>query len=134
MFTFTITSLIRYRYRMHCLRWYFMLLTFFCHCQLCVTIFKKEELLNTASGSASGSFYHKAKIVRKTLITVPFCDFFMALYLVLKITDENGRIRIRGSGSISQRYESADPDPYQNFTGSATLLDTRYLLTCRGTC
>jgi hypothetical protein len=29
---------------------------------------------------------------------------------VLKVTDEIAR-----SGSISQRYGSADPDPYQNF-------------------
>ncbi len=41
---------------------------------------------------------------------------------ILKFTDENSRIRIhqsevwiRGSGSISQRYGSADPDPYKNF-------------------
>jgi hypothetical protein len=35
----------------------------------------------------------------------------------LKVTDENCRVRIwAGSGSISQRYGSADPDPdpYQN--------------------
>jgi hypothetical protein len=34
---------------------------------------------------------------------------------VLKVTDENSRIRIRVSGSMSQRYKSAYPDLYQNF-------------------
>ncbi len=29
---------------------------------------------------------------------------------VMKVKDENS-----GSGSISQRYEPPDPDPYQNF-------------------
>jgi hypothetical protein len=32
---------------------------------------------------------------------------------VLKATDEKSRIR---TGDISQRYVSADPDPYQNVT------------------
>jgi hypothetical protein len=34
-----------------------------------------------------------------------------------RVTDENSRIRSSGSGSISQRYGSADPDPdpYRNF-------------------
>ncbi len=32
------------------------------------------------SGSGSGSFYHQAKMVRKTLIPM-FCDFFMTFYL-----------------------------------------------------
>jgi hypothetical protein len=33
----------------------------------------------------------------------------------LKVTDENS-----GSGSVSQRYGSADPDPYQNVTDRNT--------------
>ncbi len=33
-------------------------------------------------------------------------------FAILKVTDENNRIRI--PGSLSQRYGSADPDPYQN--------------------
>jgi hypothetical protein len=33
-------------------------------------------------GSGSGSFYHQAKVVRKTLIpTGTFCDFFSICYL-----------------------------------------------------
>jgi hypothetical protein len=39
----------------------------------------------------------------------------------LKVTEENSRIRIRGYGSVSQRYGSADPDPYQTIHGSGTL-------------
>jgi hypothetical protein len=37
---------------------------------------------------------------------------------ILKVTDENSRIRsrIRSHGSVSQRYEYAEPDPYQNVT------------------
>jgi hypothetical protein len=49
----------------------------------------------------------KKNIKRKKLI---FVD-------VLKVTDENSRIRIRTNyGSISSSYGSADLDPYQNFT------------------
>ncbi len=37
--------------------------------------------------------------------------------VIFKVTDENSRIRIRiESGSVSQMYGSADPDPYQNVT------------------
>jgi hypothetical protein len=57
--------------------------------------------INTTYGS--GSFHHKAKIVRKTM-NPTVCDFFMTFYLgrrkillvaVLKVTDENSRIGIR---------------------------------------
>jgi hypothetical protein len=83
----------------------------------------------------SGSFYHRAKIVRKTSIPI-FCDsfwlfifenyvivplkvisriFFKFFVDILKVNDENSWIRIQdpdpGSGSISQRHGSADPDP-----------------------
>jgi hypothetical protein len=55
-------------------------------------------------GSRSGSFYHQAKIVRKTLIPMS-CDFFMMTFLSLKnekknfvrnlkVNDKNSRIRI----------------------------------------
>ncbi len=78
-------------------------------------------------GSGSGSFHHRAKIVRKPLISTVFCflngllsvkndvnvpsksykQFFVG---ILKVTDERGRIRIRFS-----KYGSEDPDadPYQ---------------------
>ncbi len=94
--------------------------------------------LVTRCGSGSGSFCHKAKIVRETLIStilwllfdflslknyvkVPskstynaenffFNSFFVG---ILKVDDE-----IEGSGSISQRHGSTDvdpdPDPHQN--------------------
>jgi hypothetical protein len=32
--------------------------------------------------------------------------------------------KITGSGSVSQRYGSADPDPYQKCHGSATLINS----------
>jgi hypothetical protein len=72
-------------------------------------------LPDPGSGSGSrfgtGSFYHQAKVVRKTLNSL-FCDFFMTFYslkndvnvpsksnkqknLVLKVSDENRRILIR---------------------------------------
>jgi hypothetical protein len=38
---------------------------------------------------------------------------------ILKVTDENSRVgAVSGfeSGSVSQRYGSADPDPYQYVT------------------
>ncbi len=38
-------------------------------------------------------------------------DINKFLVAILKVTDENSRIRI-----LSQRYGSADPDPYQNVT------------------
>jgi hypothetical protein len=96
----------------------------------------------SGSGSCSGSesFYHHAKIVRKTLIPYYFVTLFDFLSLkndvnvasksnkqkklwrkiiffadILKVNDENIRIRIQDpgsrSGSISQRHGSADPDP-----------------------
>jgi hypothetical protein len=39
-------------------------------------------------------FYYQANIVRKTLIPT-VCDFFLFFVSVLKINDENSRIRIR---------------------------------------
>ncbi len=39
--------------------------------------------------------------------------FYLFFDGVLKVNDENSRIRI-GSESISQRHGSADPDPHQN--------------------
>jgi hypothetical protein len=65
----------------------------------------------------SGSFYHQAKMGRKTLISTVLYEFLFLkndvnvpakkLFVgILKITDKNSRIW------ISQRYESADPDPY----------------------
>ncbi len=44
------------------------------------------------------------------VISKKTCLFFVD---VLKVNDENSRIRIRIP--ISQRYGSADPDPYRNF-------------------
>ncbi len=47
------------------------------------------------------------------------------IIFVLKVTEERSRIGIRcqtESGSISQRYRSADPDPHQNVTGSLPTL------------
>ncbi len=77
----------------------------------------------------SGSFYHQAKIVRKTLI--PTVLWLLYDFLSLKndvnvpVTSNKQKtnflltswrsLKIEGSGSISQRYGSPDPDPYQNF-------------------
>jgi hypothetical protein len=49
--------------------------------------------------------YLNKVISRKTFLKISF-------FGVLKVNDEN--LKIAGSGSISQRHGSADPDPYQN--------------------
>ncbi len=68
-------------------------------------------------GSRFGSIYHQAKIVRKTW----FVTFFFFLSLkndwnvpCFLLASWRSMRKIAGSGSISQRHESADPDPYQN--------------------
>jgi hypothetical protein len=51
------------------------------------------------------------------------------LVAILKVTDENSRIRIRWS---QQRYGSLDPDPYQNVTDTPhyrTLTKSNQVLT-----
>ncbi len=84
----------------------------------------------------SGSFYHQAKIVRKTWIPTVFLLLFYFLSLKNDVPSKSNRqknnfllstwrslTKITGSGSaswsISQRYGCADPDPhpdlYQNF-------------------
>jgi hypothetical protein len=110
------------------------------------------------SGSGSGSFYHHAKIVRKTLIPryyfVTFFDFLSLkndvnvpsksnkqkklcsksnFLLASGVSDEN---RIRppgsgsesGSGSIGQRHGSADPDPHQNVMDPQHCLSVPYIV------
>ncbi len=94
-------------------------------------------------GSGSGSFCHKARIVRKTLIfTVLLLLFdFLSLKNDVRVPSKSkyaeklffkisfllaswrSIIKIEGSGSICQRHGSADPDPHQNVMddGSATL-------------
>jgi hypothetical protein len=90
----------------------------------------------TGYGSGSGSFYHLAIIVRKTLIpTVLWLLFVLTFYLwkmmsmclekvirektkkiffcILKANDEKARSGST-SGSISHRHGSADPDPHPN--------------------
>jgi hypothetical protein len=91
---------------------------------------------STSQRYGSGSFYHQAKIVRKTLI--PNVLWLLLDFLSLK-KDVNvpsksnmqknllkklvfllaswrlmTKILGSGSGSISQRHGSADPDPHQN--------------------
>ncbi len=80
---------------------------------------------------ASGSFYHHAKIVRKTLIpTILWLLTFylwkmMYMYLqkvirriffiiIFLLASWRSMTKIAGSGSINQRHGSADPDPHQN--------------------
>jgi hypothetical protein len=93
-------------------------------------------------GSGSGSFYHQAKKIRKTLIPTVLLILFDFLSLknyvnvhsksnkqkkkyfnlffvgLLKVNDEteNRRIwiRIQDPDPNSQRHGSADPDPHQN--------------------
>ncbi len=95
--------------------------------------------ISQSYGSGSGSFYHKAKLVRKTLIStvlgllfdflslkndknVPSKsntqkNFFLNYFFVgvLKVYDDNSGSGSE-SGSISQMHGSAeaDPDPHQN--------------------
>ncbi len=85
------------------------------------------------SGSGSGSLYHHEKIVRKTLtpsILWLFLSFYlwkmMYMYLQKVISKKNcvkiyflleswrSMRKIAGSGSISQKHGSEDPDPPQN--------------------
>ncbi len=86
-------------------------------------------------GSGSGSFYHHAKIVRKTLIPTILCLFltfylWKMMYMLCTVPSKcdqknfflisfllaswRSMTKIAGSGSISQRNGSADPDPHQN--------------------
>jgi hypothetical protein len=96
--------------------------------------------INQRHGSGFGSFYHQTKIVRKSLIPTVLLLLFNFLSLknyvyvplksnkqknfnkyffficLLKVNDENWRIRIR----IQIHYSDAcisgfDPDPHQNF-------------------
>ncbi len=49
---------------------------------------------------------HLQKVISKKL-----CKFFFFFFL----TSRRSLTKIAGSGSVSQRYRYADPDPYQNF-------------------
>ncbi len=94
------------------------------------------SILRYGSGSGSGSFYHQAKIVRKTLI--PTVLWLLSEFIYLK-NDVNvasksdnqknvgkiffvpswrspTKIARSGAGPGTVRYGSADPDPYQNVT------------------
>ncbi len=81
-------------------------------------------------GSGSGSFYHQAKIVRKTLIPTALWLLFDFLSLknyvnvpskrseqknffekLVFLASWRSMTKIAGSGSINQRHGSADPDP-----------------------
>ncbi len=91
----------------------------------------------------SGSFYHQAKIVRKTLIpTVLWLLFGLFMsekwYLQKVISRKISSLlaswwsmtKIAGSGSISQRHGSADPypDPDQNVMDLEHLNDWCFLV------
>jgi hypothetical protein len=83
--------------------------------------------------SGSGYFYHQA-IVRKTLIPTVLTIFdFVSLkngvnvplksnkhknffWISFLLASWRSMTKIAGSGTISQRYGSADPDPYKNVT------------------
>jgi hypothetical protein len=81
------------------------------------------SLKNDANVAASKS--NNKKMERKKLF----------LAAVLKVTYENYRIRIQiRIRSVGQRYESADPDPYQNVTDPQHWLRSilRGGLTCSG--
>ncbi len=87
------------------------------------------------SGSGSGSFYHQAKIVRKTLMptVLGLLYDFLSLKIYVNIPSKRkkqtiwrpltkiiaGSVSASGSGSESasgiRRWGSADLDPYQNF-------------------
>ncbi len=90
-----------------------------------------SQRFGSGFGSGSKSFYHLAKIVRKTLIsTVLWLRFdFLSLKNDVKVPTKStmqknvhkkirfllaswrSMMKIEGSGSISQRLGSADPDP-----------------------
>jgi hypothetical protein len=92
-----------------------------------------NQCCGSGSQSGSRSFYHQAKIVRKTLIPTVLWLFFDFLCLKNDVNVPSKRnkqkhffkisflleswksmTKIAGSGSISQRHGSADPDPHQN--------------------
>ncbi len=107
---------------------------FFNHsnCDLQTCVFGPPGSGSTSQKYGSGSFYH-AKILIKTLILL-FCDSFWlfifekwckctfekyyAEKIVLKISfllaSWRSVTKLAGSGYISQRHGSADPDPPQN--------------------
>jgi hypothetical protein len=79
-------------------------------------------------GSGPGSFYHPAKIVRKTSIPTVLWLLFDAFSLnndvnvpskstkqenrsFLEVASWRSMMKIAGSGFICQRHVSADPDP-----------------------
>ncbi len=68
----------------------------------------------------SGSFYHQAKIVRKTSIPTVLrllLDFlFCKNYGNIPLKGKKTETKMAGSGSVSQRHGSADPDPHQHVT------------------
>ncbi len=93
--------------------------------------------ISQSYGSGSKSFFHQAKIVRKTLIPTVFVtityylwklmkmylqkviirkNFFLNFFFgVFTVNDEKaGSGSVSEFGSISQRHGSADPDPHQN--------------------
>ncbi len=78
----------------------------------------------SCSGSGSGSFYHHAKIVRKTLLPTILgllLTFYISLKKDVNVASKSSfllaswrwmtKIAGSGSGSISQRHGSADPGP-----------------------
>ncbi len=77
-----------------------------------------SQMYGSGSGLGSGSFYIHAKIVRTTLIPSIlwlFLTFYLAEKIVLKISflleSWRSMTKIAGSGSISQKHGSEDPDP-----------------------
>ncbi len=87
----------------------------------------------------SGAFYHQARIVRKPWIptVLRLLYYFIFLKNDVNVASKSNKqknvwekknslpswrslpkIAGSGSGSVSQRYGSDDPDPYQNFTDS----------------
>jgi hypothetical protein len=61
----------------------------------------------------------QAKIVRKTFIPPilgVLYDFLSLKNDVNVVSKSNKQKNPGGAGSVSQRYGSADPDPYQNVT------------------
>jgi hypothetical protein len=94
--------------------------------QCCAYVFGPPGSVSQRSGS--GSFYHQAKIVRKTFWILLFCDFFITMYMYLqkvisrKLLLASGRSRTEIAGSearsIGQRCGSVP-----KYHWSTTLLD-----------
>ncbi len=96
--------------------------------------------IRTRYGFGSGSFNHQAKLVRNTLIPTLFWLLydFLSVKNYVNVASKSNKpswrslTKIAGSGSVSQRYGSADQDPYQNVTDPQHWLKQKHIFKKQG--